>query len=275
MNTADKVRLEAVGIPVGESARLVCPKCGGGRSGEASLSVTRYPEGLRFICFRASCGARGSTIELGELLPTDRPERRKLRPFTGSRHCLTVDDVEYFAERFGIDELTVTSYIGVTDRNEYLLDIIDPYERTRGYIVRQPTWGGQPQPPRSGSVDPSMPKALTYMHADGPCMGWYAGVGRPRTVALVEDQLSAMRAMQAGVTGVALLGTHVDAGKAREVAQFRPTEVIVALDADATAQAFQIARKWGLAWPRCRVALLERDLKDMEDDCEVRLALGV
>jgi twinkle protein len=45
---------------LGASQRMVCPECGGGRSGELSLSVTLLPTGAAvWNCFRATCGWAG------------------------------------------------------------------------------------------------------------------------------------------------------------------------------------------------------------------------
>jgi DNA primase len=91
---------------------------------------------------------------------------------------------------------------------------------------------------------------------------------------LVEDQLSAISAQQGGVNAVALLGTHLNNDKVWEISQWQPSQVIIALDADATDQAFKLARKWGLAFPKTRVAILARDLKEEKTD-DIRYILGL
>jgi DNA primase len=66
---------------------------------------------------------------------------------------------------------------------------------------------------------------------------------------------------------VALLGTGLNADKVREIQQVaQHLPVYIALDADATSQAFVLARKWGSAFMSCRVVVLDKDIKDMSDD---------
>jgi DNA primase len=64
---------------------------------------------------------------------------------------------------------------------------------------------------------------------------------------------------------VAILGTGVNAEKIAEI-QKKSTHVLIALDADATGQAFAMARKWGNAFDTCRVIVLSKDIKDSSDE---------
>ncbi len=278
MSARDEIRLLASGLAVGSNMRVQCPSCHGGQSGEHTLSVRRYPDGLKWLCFRASCCERGSTQELSEPVGDMLPLKPALKPFTGPLHPLEEKDTAYFVERFKLDADITDLYVRRTGRGEYAFNVNDPLGRTRGVVIRQPIWGGLPKAPRDAYSDPSMPKALTYMHAEGPVQACYLTQVVPVRgghVVLVEDQVSAMRAAQAGVESVALLGTTLNAAKVREIAQRNPKEVIIALDADATSTAFQLAQTWGLAFRRTRVALLERDLKDEPSDGDVLDALGL
>jgi DNA primase len=87
---------------------------------------------------------------------------------------------------------------------------------------------------------------------------------------LVEDSLSAMRLVEfdSSLRTVAILGTGVNAEKVREIqrASVDYDEVMIALDADATGQAFTMARKWGNAFRKCRVIVLSKDIKDSSDE---------
>jgi hypothetical protein len=272
------IRLMATGLPVGGQIREVCPQCHGGSTGERSLSITREAHGLRWNCYRASCDLRpGSTIEMGELLQPAKVADKPLKPYTGRLDPLEDRDTEFFLQRFGIPQSTASHYVRVTGRDEYAFDIDNPREMTRGYVIRQPVWKGLPAPPRDGCGILGYPKALTRMHASGPTQGWFNATSeeQPGTIVLVEDQVSALRAAVAGVRAVALLGTYMDGEKVREIAQQKPREVIIALDADATEQAFGLARRWGLAFRSTRVAMLPCDIKDMASDDEILTALGV
>ena len=56
--------------------RMVCPKCGGGSSGEKSFSLSIEPGGRKAVwnCFRANCGWTGG-------VDADRPGSRPKQPF--------------------------------------------------------------------------------------------------------------------------------------------------------------------------------------------------
>lgn len=110
------------------------------------------------------------------------------------------------------------------------------------------------------------------MHAKGPVQSWYLDTSN--RLVLVEDILSAIRVQQLGLSACALLGTHLNNDKVREISLFKPGEVIIALDEDATDEAFKLAGRWGLAFPKIRVAILERDFKD-DTDQNILRTLGV
>jgi DNA primase len=85
-----------------------------------------------------------------------------------------------------------------------------------------------------------------------------AGAGRE--VWVVEDQWSAMRLWQEGVSAVALLGTHINHERAVEISSVS-RDVLIALDKDATARAIQYATQYRYAF-NAKVIALEKDIKD-------------
>ena len=275
--------LVAAHLPIGSTARVTCPVCNGGGTGEISFTVTRLPHEVRWHCHRASCpDASGERGLAGMFLPdTPAGNTPELREYTGEARPLESKDRRYFWERFELLPATLINNIFVTGRDEYVMPYRSPLGRTRGYVVRQPTWKGEPQPVRHGRPDsPNMPKTLKFRHTLEPALAWYVatadvrGDGDPDTVVIVEDTISAMKVAQECCTAVALLGTGLNEEKVRDIAQRRPKQVIIALDPDATGQAFRHARKWGMAFEKCRVALLERDPKDTPLD-EIPEALGL
>lgn len=184
-----------------------------------------------------------------------------LNPYEGDIENLTDEDVVFFRERY---ELPTAEMWISRNSNRYVLPIYDTHGASRGYVARQ-GWPGSPQAGKSTGQ-----KAYTFMHARGPVQSFYKGneLGTSCLV-LVEDQLSAIKCAYAGFNSCALLGMPVaaigsysGADRIREIASLRPTEVVVAMDADATDKAFQFARNWSMAFNRCRVAILEQDLKD-------------
>jgi hypothetical protein len=115
-------------------------------------------------------------------------------------------------------------------------------------------------------------KALTYLEEGEESLSWYK-TNRNAPTVLVEDIPSAVRATTAGVNAVALLGTGVGLGKAEEIARHAQRPIIVALDQDATSQAFDRVQRYSLLWDNPEVMMLKKDIKDMTSE-EVQQLLG-
>jgi len=265
---ATAVRLEAEGLAVGEASNgLDCPGCHGGRSGERKFGIRRTADGVLYSCLRASCGLRGFVPTSGALVSPGLPSPREARPYWGELHELDQDDQRFFLARFGLLPETLHDNVFYNERGQYVFAVKEPRDYVRGYMVRQLPWSGEQPLHRYDAVyrvtgGMAGPKTRVFMdEPEAVTQSWYVGPA-PRTIVLVEDIVSALKVWQAGPTAVALLGTHVNADKVRELAMMRPKEVVIALDKDATSEAFRIARKWGLAFPKVRVAMLQRDLKD-------------
>jgi len=256
MNKAH-IRLLAQDLEVNQSRRTECPDCG-----KKEFSVTRTAEGVLAHCYRASCSFSGAFVpEAGELqAPTKKSLEPKIKPYTGGILALWQDDLDYFSQRFGLNNDTSLNFIKVTEDDEYLLPVYDPSGFIRGYTVRQPVWKGQ-KPPRRGRNNPDYPKALAYPEGY-PFQSWYIPNSCSGTVVLVEDQISAMAVYQAGYIAVAMLGTDINADHIREISLVHPTTLVFALDEDATDVSYKLARRWGLSFGDSRVLPLARDLKE-------------
>ena len=101
-------------------------------------------------------------------------------------------------------------------------------------------------------------------------MSYYGALPAGRTV-IVEDIPSAARAARYG-NAIALLGTGVGADYAGEIAAHR-TRIVWALDADATAQALRLQRRYSLLFEESYVKVLRCDLKDMPEE-ELKQLMG-
>lgn len=182
----------------------------------------------------------------------------EVKPYTGKYLPLTREDGDYFYTKYEIDIAEANIWRG--DFSRYLLPIWDYHGMRRGVVSRQP-WKGSPLDgsPQFGS------KAYTYTERTGPIQSWY-GATKPALV-LVEDQLSAIKLATWGYRAVALLGIpnggELGMDRLGELQRGQgAAETIIALDADATENAFAFARKWGSAFKKLRVAILSQDLKD-------------
>lgn len=267
-----EIELEAIGLDIGESVGdIVCPFCNGGRSGERKFGITRTDTGLLYNCYRASCpDGRGFIATRGDLLPGERqaPKSKWKGPYRGEFRQLTGDDREYFLKRFDLGP-DYTSFVGSNGLNQYVLEVRTMDGYIRGYIVRRGCWSGSPACPRSAAAEG--PKSRAYTSNDGDLLlSWHKPVGddvgwvASRKLVIVEDQISAAKIAQAGLVGVALTGSYLGEDKVKEIAMWRPNEVTIALDADATGAAFRAARTWGLAFRSIRVLPLQKDIKDMK-----------
>lgn len=257
--------LEAAQLGPNQTRNTTCPACGG----RGKFSVTRLQHSVVWNCFKLECPVKGGEPTSAALTPAPL-KQTKLKPYTKPLLPLGHRDWKYFSDRFGLDHKLVETQVALSDDDRYVFTINNMLGYCAGYVVREPVWSGI-ECPRKGTGQG--PKAVTYMHADVPIQSWYTSLATRRLI-LVEDMLSAMKIKQHGQSAVALLGTQLDARKARQLSQWRPDEVIIALDEDATEQAFKLARKWGLAFPKVRVAILEQDIKDTDND-DVLEVLGL
>jgi hypothetical protein len=276
----NEIELEAQNLEIDHSwSGLLCPFCLGGSSGERTFSITRTDSGLLYNCYRGSCNSgRGFLPTAGYLVPAAAPKDKAPKPYYGTFEELEDVDRAYFARRFDVQPEYQLG-LGVNSDGYYVQAVFAPNGMHRGYAVRYGCWGGSPECPRS--VRSNGPKTRIYMNnPDAPTQSWYYRPswfkpdgtrydGNINRIVLVEDCISAMKVAQDGLTGVALLGVGLDNNKVREIGMQHPSEVMIALDADATDEAFKLARRWGLAFPKTRVVILDKDLKDMTRD-EVR-----
>jgi hypothetical protein len=236
-----------------------CPSCG-----HSNFSVRRKGGKLLWNCFRVSCGERGATFIPGLYsTPADAestPGIPRLNTYTGDIAQLNEERVGSLAERFNLSGYVIRKHVFASaEYQRYVLPIYTPRGTNRGYVLRTP-WG-QGTELFSGQTWDTSRKSLTFQSEEGPLLSWYRAVS-PFTV-IVEDQISAIKANAAGYNSVALLGTSLNAEKVAEIQRYSP-HVSIALDADATAQAFRHARKWQHAFESFRVVVLTKDLKDMK-----------
>lgn len=239
------------GLAVEEQTYETCPECGRDRK----LSMRRTPEGLLYYCLRATCGIRGfvGNVPGIELRAGRKGMPRRAKPFEGRLLPLTPAQNTWFWYRFELAPRALDSF-GVRyapDKGAYSFEVQDARGYGRGTLLRY--------------YDGSKPKTVAYPdEPEKPWQAWYVRrlpmKGRP--VLVVEDQVSAMKAASNGTNALALLGTNLSTAGALEIAETHPSEVIIALDYDATDQAFKIASAYDLLFKRVRVLPLERDIKD-------------
>lgn len=267
--------LQHATLQQGETVNAECPACG-----KRKFYVTRKPQGLAYICFRASCGLSGfhSTCAME---PADyQVKKAKSRSYHGEIQHGDFRDLAYFAERFHIDfELPeFYRYVKVAADQRYGFPIWGPAYEYRGIVLRRPIWDGIPAP-REDRLGGDYPKAVSFFEDNVKArMAWYHADESEDTVVIVEDQVSAMRIRANGITAVAILGTGFYPEFARDFNLYKSGECryILALDSDAFAKSLGIARRWGPTFKHpLRVAALARDAKDYDTDTELMEDLGL
>lgn len=245
MNTT--IRELGAGLQFGQSRLGLCPRCSGGQSRERSFSVTRYRDGLGFLCFRASCGFKGRLTSYGEPAIIDSPVPRaafSTRPYTGAT-CLPEpysdvwEAISRICPPFDVTPVwplsTFYGVRGVPDepRVQYF-ELRDFDGRKLGAITRT----NHPD----GTKD-----VRTWREAPGRLYSFYRPDGSQDsdTLWIVEDCLSAIRiAEYGGASAMALLGTHLNNSLLSEIRHSFPGRpVFVALDPGAEDAARDVVTK--------------------------------
>lgn len=249
-STRDNVALIGQSLEEGASIREVCPRCGGGSSGERSLSVTRKEGHLVWQCFRAKCNFKGATGGSGLVRKAERKADKRRKVWEGTTHPVPEDVEGRIREMWHMD--VPDDWWWTTDYGgRVAMSIRSPRFTHRGWVLRAIT-------PTEGA------KALTYTNEGEQGISWYKTSPHRGTV-VVEDIPSAVRASKF-VNSVALLGTGIGMDRAIEIADHAPRPLYIAFDQDATALAFRWARRYALLWGDVHVLPLKHDIKDMEDN---------
>jgi hypothetical protein len=247
----DNVTLIGSNLSEGDTIREVCPRCGGGTSGERSLSVSRKEGHLIWYCFRAKCNFKGATGSSGvpQIVKAERKADRKRKMWDGKTYPVPDDVVQRISDTWNMavpdDWWWTTDYGG-----RIAMSIRGPKFNHRGWVLRS-------------IVATKGAKALTYVYEGEQGLSWYKTSPHRGTI-LVEDIPSAIRASRY-VNSVALLGTGVGIDRAIEIAENAPRPLVLALDQDATAESFRWARRYALLWGDIRVQPLKVDIKNMEE----------
>jgi hypothetical protein len=162
---------------------------------------------------------------------------------------LTAKAKSYLLRRFRLEEATLRRW-NVTQHTQLssiYLPVYDWRERDIGGVLRH-------LGPHKG------PKAVAYQLGE-PWSCFYLTRSAQERVVIVEDQLSALRVWQLGVSAVALIGVALSEDKLRAVGKLNTKRITLALDADATRKALKYARLFS----QLEVVRLWRDFKDSKD----------
>lgn len=242
-----------------------CPQC---HATERACHVYESNGERHVKCFRASCDAYAKYPIPGAVIRTDGPPSQYpnsaygnivargaspevLKPFLGGIYTPSDKAKARFKEKYGF---TIPEMVCMADYSPFplLFPILSPSGKNRGWVEKAGLFPGEQKINRiwKGKHEPMISWAnVSHTHI---------GV---REVWLVEDQISALKLAAKGIRAVALLGTNITLEALSEI-QKQAESVVIALDADATAKAFRLARKYGSAFKSCQVKILTKDIKD-------------
>lgn len=266
MASIHDMTMQAYGSSIanGGSTTDYCPECG-----KWGFSMTNRHGKLLYHCFKAGCGFSGRVLLTGHSSLASQAQavpqqEERLTPYRGYFRPIERSDWQALQKRFGIsiEPPLVSLYRNRADN--YLLPVKSAAGTLRGHVERVP-WRGAELSGESTTGPPMPMKSLSWKSKEGPWLAWYkpAILINPRDmpVILVEDQMSAIKLADCGYTACALLGTNLSSEKVAEI-QSVSKHIVIALDSDATATAFKLARKWQHGFSSCRVVILEKDVKD-------------
>lgn len=253
------IATEFSGLGNGQSlAGQLCPKCGGGRTKERTLSVARDAGELVWICHRASCGFKGRDSVRGNADAAANnnvsKKERKLSEVTSLKD-IPAKAREYLREKYGLtaEHIADSNLAWCNDYAERegagrLCILVYNWKGVRdGYVLR--------------SLTGAEPKALTFVKSNS--MAFFHKEGTKKVI-IVEDAFSAIRVSRY-TTAIALLGTNLNPSRIHDILSTKAEEYYLWLDGDAFSQAVNYAIKYkGLI--KLHVRKLTKDLKDCSED---------
>ncbi len=261
--------LTNVKLLVGSGGRTQCPACKGGRSGELSCNVFQDQNTGNWLskCHRAGCPKPLHVLE--GMIEWEPQVVLRDRSYKGPILALPSGVFGWCQQQWpSISNATLASIKYNPDNNTLLLPIRPVSGKSQGWVEKaaSPNWKDCPLAKPSELGWPNKVKNYYNDPEQTQLLSWYQS---PQSLAavLVEDQLSAMAVADSReYTGVALLGTGINQNKVSQLQQGGIRDIIIALDADATTQAFSMASRWGMAFDSVKVSILPKDFKDFTPD---------
>lgn len=268
-----EIQREAAELPKGGETRIVCPHCGGGNSGERSLSIKRTKEFVAsYTCWRATCDLGFGSVTLrgdGKLLYNSKMAPKDVKKYDrGVRSAPLLERHSRYLKRYyGLtDDLLAYGQVKSTERDgRIIFGIFSPDRRKRGKTVRM-----YKELLTTNSAAVTLPKCINELSSENAVsQSWYYKGRELRkktdTLIVVEDIVSALR-INPYYDSVALLGTVFSPAKQREIRMQKYKNVIMCLDKDATRTAARYSKTAGVNVPGLKVKFLNKDIKNMSEE---------
>lgn len=269
MSPYDELRLLLGSCEDGETRKEICPHCGGGRTGELSLSITRFSSTSgAYQCKRASCAKEGWIGDRygTHYAPVNKPKEREARIYDGTIEEISDDNVERYADKYGwtSEEVRRTGVGWSPEYQRSVWKILSPTGSVRGIELR--------------TLNPqSRAKTLHFRHSADEWVG-YVGLDRDggaearsgrsgsstdgqggQPLVAVEDLISAYRVGQV-YPCAAVMGSHITFDILMDLMKVSHT-IVLMLDRDATEKAEKFARRFSFLCPDFVHIPITRDLK--------------
>lgn len=262
-----QLRHFAAALETGTTDRTECPWCGGGSDKEPAFAVTRTSEAeALYKCHRASCGRAGRLAVWGFRLrelpanvdqisggSSEKGKSFTPRLYTGDTSELGESWIAELLDLYGLDflEANRTGWREELGTGLLVVPVLSPLGMVRGVELRRS---------KVQIYDVKGSKTDSYRFLEGNWLGWYRAINSGPTI-LVEDAISALKVSR-HFQVVCLHGSHVSLDMLLEIIGIvGNSEIILALDEDATSKALKFVAEWRFIAPNFRCILLSKDMK--------------
>lgn len=248
-------------LPVGaQVSGQTCPYCERRGYSENSFSMERTNMGINYKCHRAKCGVSGFV----RAAPTNSKRLPIADRVSGASkfatHLRSLSPVkagigDWMHQQWGweAEHRRIADVQWSNSARRIALPIYNIEEREVGWTLRDTTG----KETIKSMILLTQPGALS--------MSYYKGKTNPKTVIIVEDQASAVRA-SLYCSAVALLGVHFDGQRSARIQRLDPESVVFCLDKDAFARSVDYNTRFGGAFKKHRAVCPDKDLKNMKED---------
>jgi len=257
-----KEHINTLSIFSGSNIRTDCPVC----NNKNTFSITDFRDSIKFNCFHADCNAQG---RLGKGL--DENSFKEPKVMTGNYSNSPCIALSQNWRKTDLPRSALTYLKRVNCYHQWRNNTADirydfKEDRVVFCLTEQDTGKVIDAAGRALAHD-TVPKWYRYGSSRIP---FVCGNGKIATV--VEDCASAVRIAHL-CSGVALLGTSLFPEALKELEKY--DKVVVALDHDATLKALGMVQEIQSYVSDVSMAILDKDLKYVIDDNEVREVLKI
>lgn len=248
-NSDARHTLKDIRLKDGETKRIDCPFCGG----KNTFTITRKDGARVWNCYKASCTSSGGTGDTRTLDSIKKRLTASIGPLNGTVRTNPEPIPRILS---GIDShLEVIEYLQSVHAYDAVLQGLAgvSYAPKENRVL---FWMNHARGAVGRALDGRKPKWKVF----GDTTGVFT-CGKGSVAVVVEDAASACAVgVLPGYTGVALLGTHLDGIKKRQLMTF--DRVIFCLDNDASRKSISLVRKLE-AYVPTSVRFLRDDIKWM------------